>query len=71
MSAREMFEELGYIGYEEHDDTGDYIKYYNEEYDNINFYCDSKTFSIGEYCLCGMKLLKAINKQCEELGWNK
>lgn len=69
MSAREMFEKLGYIRYEEHDDTGDYIKYYNEEYDIINFYCDSKTFFIGEYCLCGMKLLKAINKQVEELGW--
>lgn len=65
-----MFEELGYKKHEEHNDDADYIEYYSEEEcDSITFYCDSKAFCIGEYCLCGIKTLKAINKQIEELHW--
>ena len=71
MTAKEMFEELGYEQYEEHDDYADRIIYTSKEDDDvIIFYYDSKTFYIGEYILCGVKLLKAINKQVEELGWD-
>lgn len=72
-SARELFEELGYTKLEQHDDISNYIKYISndEDFDFITFYCDDKTFCIGEYVLCNFKLLQAINKQIEELGWNK
>ena len=70
MSAKEMFEKLGYEKYERYDDTGYYIEYFktDEECDNIIFY-ESKTFSIGEYCLCDMRILQAINQQIKELNW--
>lgn len=70
-SAKELFKELGYEMYELFDDTGHYIEYYKpeEECDSITFYLDSKTFCIGEYCLCDMRILKAINKQVLEMGW--
>lgn len=87
MTAKEMFEKLGYkcLG------GSDYIaiKYYKQEkqggyhstYDIDNtFYCSSKTISVvaneyskNRYKLAimdiDMKLLQAINKQIEELGW--
>lgn len=89
MTAKEMFEKLGYkcLG------GSDYIaiKYYKQEkqgknystYDiDITFYCTSKSVSVvanrygkNRYELAimdiDMKLLQAINKQVEELGWNK
>ena len=86
-SAKEMFEELGYICL----GGSDYIaiKYYKREkqgeshstYDiDITFYSNSKTvaaianeYSKKNYKLevmdIDMKLLQAINKQVEELGW--
>lgn len=74
MSAKEMFEELGYK--QEHHIS--YIKYYQKvEQDyyepteiQIWFYnideCFEKTNGV-----ITIQELKAINKQCEELGWNK
>lgn len=70
-SAKELFEELGYTKLEKHDDVGDYIEYISndEDCDCITLYCDSKKFCIGEYVLCNVKLLQAINQQVNELGW--
>lgn len=71
LKAQKMFEELGYVKYEEHNDDADYIEYYkeDEECDSITFYCYCEAFCIGEYCLSDMRILKAINQQCKELGW--
>lgn len=92
MTAKEMFEELGF--------TKEYVVdalknkkagiiYYvqNEEKDiTIYFWLRSKTIFIGECATkekmeyehntyfggeIDMDLLQAINKQVEELGWNK
>lgn len=70
-TARQLFEELGYTKLEKHDDVGDYIEYISndEDCDCITFYCDSKTFCIGEYVLCNVKILQAINQQINELDW--
>ena len=81
MKAKEMFEELGFeletqpyyekcIWYKTKDD------YYNRE---IKFWLDSKIiyndlvygdFTMNGSCPINAKLLRAINKQVEELGWN-
>jgi len=64
MTAKEMFEELGF----EYDDGENYIEYSN--YDTgICFMLDDKDISINTGYI-DMPLFKAINKQCEELGWN-
>lgn len=72
-SAKEMFEELGF----EYKKSDFSITYYKEfrDYDDECYILDiafrlfeqeiSTDFSID------MRLLKAINKQVEELGWNK
>lgn len=66
MTAKEMFEELGY----EEDFHIAYIKYHNSEEDKyIWFNKFSRTVEI-EFDI-DMTLLKAINKQVEELGWNE
>lgn len=64
-SARELFKKLGFDLVE----TTPYMMYYyNEENDvYIWFYNNSKTVEIvNEFTL---DILKAINKQAEELGW--
>lgn len=63
MTAKEMFEELGYK-YEFNNKY--HIRYYNVKKDNyIWFDLQSKTLEISEYC--NLKELQAINKQVEEL----
>ena len=72
MSAKEMFEELGF----EYSKNEFSIRYYKEfrDYDDsytldIDFrLIEEKLFSDFEI---DIRLLKAINKQVEELGWNK
>ena len=76
-SAKEMFEELGY----EIDDNSklkgmaqcinyQVIQPYGNIFKEITFYFDTK--EIGwDNVMVTMPLLKAINKQIEELGWNK
>lgn len=66
MSAKEMFEKLGYDLVET---TPYMVYYYNEENEiYIWFYTNTKTIEIvNEFTL---DILKAINKQVEELGWN-
>ncbi len=77
-SARELFEELGYEYYE---DDGfncykkekrrliepDYISF--DRLEREVFMSNSSKNSNG--AILDMKLLQAINKQIEELGWNK
>lgn len=65
MSAKEMFEKLGYK-----QEKGDWIEYFKNE-DAIIF-MDDKTFYKRHYYDPGdinIEELKAINKQVEELGW--
>lgn len=65
MTAKEMFEKLGY----EEDFHFTYIKYYNKKEDRyIWFYQETETIEI-QFDIT-MELLKAINKQIEELGWD-
>jgi hypothetical protein len=65
MTAKEMFEKLGY----KEDFHIAYIKYYNEKEDKyIWFSKPTKTVEI--MFDIDMDLLKAINKQIEELGWD-
>ena len=70
MKAKEMFEELGYDLIAE-----TYIvQYYNQEEDNeFCFNKEHKWVEVpkGVYDVIDLKILKAINKQCEELGWLK
>lgn len=70
MSAKEMFGKLGYRQ-KKNDYTITYIN--NDEYIMFNLY--KKEY---DYVVRGVKaipynnqLLQAINKQVEELGWNK
>ena len=67
MSAKEMFEELGYE-YEQNDENQ--ICICNLDCDEwLWFYLDRKTFEYNEEIY--RELHKAINKQIEELGWNE
>lgn len=64
--AKEMFEELGYK--QEHHIA--YIKY--TKIDDYNYYFvwfEQETESVEARFDIDMKLLQAINKQVEELGW--
>ena len=65
MSAKEMFEELGY----ELIHNSEYqFEFYNEELDRyIWFYKNRKTFEA--YDEINLTELKAIKQQCKELGW--
>ena len=68
-SAKEMFKELGY---KQDVCLGDF-EYYNYEKE-ITTDKDDKTIIIcqrwsDEYSIIDMPTLKAIIKQCEELGW--
>lgn len=73
MTAKQMFERLGYIKIKDHFSTIDYWKDRHEAiYSHIEFDLNNKTFSgtwWNESLAIDMPTLKAINKQCEELGW--
>lgn len=70
MSAKEMFKKLGY---EERKETyflncvKSYIDYKTL---NIIYFDSDKTIDINSMIIT-YDLLQAINKQVEELGWNK
>lgn len=71
MSAKEMFEELGYIQDKEprFNSIVSYTKYCVDgccRLDDLIFYKDSISC---EECFITLRLLQAINKQAEELGW--
>lgn len=73
MSAKEMFEELGYEIDSTYEIEGHL--YYCKDYTKIDF--DLKREDFYKYHCSSlrspinMKELKAINKQIEELGWNE
>jgi hypothetical protein len=84
MTAKEMFEKLGYVKYKnEYDKEAETIwgkdcvfRYINKKlgfeilFDNIDEdYCVYS--DICPNVAIGIKLHQAINKQVEELGWNK
>ncbi len=63
-TAREMFEELGYT-------CKEYrlcISYEIDELYNFIFHKFQKQIGVGNFHIT-LNELKAINKQCEELGW--
>ena len=74
MSAKEMFEELGYHFDKNKFDEDNDILTYRADYDmvsNITFYKEG-IYSITIYDTgekISNELLQAINKQIEELGW--
>lgn len=63
LNAKEMFEELGYTYYK----SNNMILY---EISEINYFLFSpnKEITVGDYGI-DVATLKAINKQCKELGW--
>lgn len=72
MSAKEMFEELGY----EQNTKNNVIYYFKKIHIpksyivySINFIADKKEIFINKNI--DMQELKAINKQIEELDWNE
>lgn len=73
MTAKEMFEKLGY----EQDLNSERIRYFNEETKYyVVFFLEYKIYTIGcsnenEDVGINIELHKAINKQVEELGWNE
>lgn len=68
MSAKEMFEQLGYTKYKEFEDGLAFMYYEPTENFGIVFDCYHRFVDFGDGCMT-IDVLKAINKQCEELGW--
>ena len=75
MSAKEMFEKLGYKKVEDRYYACLYEKVVEQEdytwKHRIVFETDGKTKYVFSDKYTSMELLQAINKQIEELGWNK
>ena len=76
MSAKEMFEALGFLINSNDKDVMSYVsnKIYNPAHKvAVVFYNDLKSVSVhcgyGKANLINVNLLKAINQQCKELGW--
>ena len=80
MSAKEMFEQLGYVididclgitRYAKHDTNYNidyYIKFFNDLKEiNCNRIEDNEIFPLD----INLVLLQAINQQVKELGWNE
>ena len=76
-TAREMFEELDLLPYKYTDTMWrDILEYSNKrKTTNVKFYLENKLLEVeterGFSYMIDMSLLKAINKQCEELEWLK
>lgn len=73
MTAREMFERLGYRCIKSNNSIWYINDSDNENYRSVEFYfCDCTFDAIGNYgdpLMVNVKELEAINKQCKELGW--
>lgn len=67
MKAEEMFEKLGYKKVPLNSSECLYYERYDEHF---SFDLISKEIGVCDYYIT-MEELKAINKQCEELGWQK
>lgn len=70
MSAKEMFEKLGYEEREETYCLNCVKSYFNKKIMNIIYFDSDKTIDVSNLII-SYELLKAINKQVEELHWNK
>lgn len=66
MTAKELFEELGY----EENYHIEYIMYYNKEEEKYIWFSRTDETIEARFDI-DMPLLKAINKQIEELNWNE
>ena len=67
MTAKEMIEEAEYEY--EWNEANQICVFNIDSNEWLWFYLERKTFEYGEEI--SMELLKAINKQVEELGWNE
>lgn len=68
MSAKDMFEKLGYQERSESSSLRCVKSYINYKTLNIIYFDYDKTIDIGNMII-SYELLQAINKQVEELGW--
>lgn len=66
-SARELFEELGYLCWEEN--VGDIAIVFSKDCSDIWFVIKEKRIDIVNYDTISMQELQAINQMCKELGW--
>lgn len=72
MTAKEMFFKLGYTECQDNLFAITYYKFDGRNCASINFFKMGKVFDADENLTSKdvtMEELKAINKQCEELGW--
>lgn len=76
MEAKEMFEAIGFVPFFKTKDLIIYENFPDNEKERIDvvFYLKIKQIRVyyvenDEDVFIDMTLLKAINKQCEELGW--
>jgi len=83
MTAKEMFEELGYIftkesnlDHEEKEHLFIYKRYHEPHYSEISFNNSTKLVAFQNECygqhsftLFGQETIKAIHQQVKELGW--
>lgn len=68
MSAKEMFEELGYEVREETSSIDTIKCYFNRDVPHHIYFDNDRTIDVGDIII-SLDLLQAINKQVEELGW--
>lgn len=70
MTAKEMFIDLNFKQYS-NERVIEYIDIFNTDF-HITFYLIEKVISGNQTYdyVCDIKMLQAINKQVEELGWN-
>jgi hypothetical protein len=68
MSAKEMFEKLGYKKRNESNYYTSAVLIYDKEFYRSIYFDNDKTIDASGEILT-MNLLQAINKQVEELGW--
>jgi hypothetical protein len=69
MTAKEMFKKLRYENIQSRDKT--LLKYERNGMKKIWFDLENKEILIDGVCYFTLEELQAINKQVEELGWNK
>ena len=69
MTAEDMFEKLRYENIQSRDKT--LLKYERNGMKKIWFDLENKEIILDGVCYFKLKELQAINKQIEELGWNK
>ena len=68
MTAKEMFEELGF--YTTIYNDGEIIKWTNRDIDcKISFYKHDREYGVFGYCYINLEIHNAIVAQMKELGW--